>query len=67
MKFGLNHLFDNDLELAKSRFEKDWKRQFECSIDPEEPIKKHPVDEKTCSMCGKYCALSISKKILKKE
>lgn len=65
MKFGLNHLFNNDLELSKNRFEKNWKNQFELSIDPEEPQKKHPIKEDMCSMCGRYCALSISKKIFK--
>ncbi|MHA1150684.1 MAG: phosphomethylpyrimidine synthase ThiC [Promethearchaeota archaeon] len=65
MKFGLNHLFNDDLELSKNRFIKNWGKQFQHSIDPEEPIKRHHPDEKTCSMCGKFCALSISKKIFK--
>ncbi|MFX1259266.1 MAG: phosphomethylpyrimidine synthase ThiC [Promethearchaeota archaeon] len=65
MKFGLNHLFKNDLELSKNRFLKNWKKQFELSIDPEEPKNKHPINENICSMCGSYCALSISKKIFK--
>ncbi len=64
MKFGLNHLFDVDLELSKNRFLKNWKKQFEHSLDPEEPQKRHPITEQNCTMCGKYCALSISKKIL---
>ncbi|KKL67319.1 hypothetical protein LCGC14_2136170, partial [marine sediment metagenome] len=37
MKFGLNHLFKDDLELSKSRFLKEWKKQFDYCIDPEEP------------------------------
>jgi len=64
MKYGLNHLFNDDLEIAKNRFTKNWKKQFEHSIDPEKPKKKHDIEENVCSMCGKYCALSISKKIL---
>jgi len=62
-KFGLNYLFNNDLQLSSYRFQKDWQKQFECSIDPMEPQKKHPISEEICSMCGKYCALSISKKL----
>ncbi|MFW9829551.1 MAG: phosphomethylpyrimidine synthase ThiC, partial [Candidatus Thorarchaeota archaeon] len=62
-KFGLNYLFDKDLHLSNYRFQKDWKKQFEYSIDPAEPQKKHPINEDICSMCGKYCALSISKKL----
>ena len=64
MKFGLNHLFSDDLELSKNRFLKDWKKQFEYCIDPDEPKKRHSPDDAMCSMCGKHCALSISKKIL---
>jgi len=64
MKFGLNHLFNNDLELSKSRYLKNWKRQFEHCIDPDEPKKRHLTDGELCTMCGKHCALSISKKMM---
>ncbi len=64
MKFGLNHLFKDDLELSKNRFLKNWKKQFDLCLDPEKLQKKHPINEKDCSMCGKYCALSITKKFL---
>jgi len=64
MKFGLNHLFNDDLELSKNRYLKNWKEQFEYCIDPDEPKKRHSTDGELCTMCGKHCALSISKKIL---
>ncbi|MHA1194131.1 MAG: phosphomethylpyrimidine synthase ThiC [Promethearchaeota archaeon] len=64
MKFGLNHLFNNDLKLSKNRFLKNWKKQFEYSINPDEPKKRHLTNDAMCSMCGNHCALSISKKIL---
>ena len=64
MKFGLNHLFTDDLELSRNRFSRNWKKQFELCIDPDEPEKRHPVNEEICSMCGAHCALSISKKVL---
>ena len=63
MKFGLNHLFDDDLELSKNRYLKNWKEQFEYCIDPDEPKKRHLTEGEICTMCGKHCALSISKKI----
>jgi phosphomethylpyrimidine synthase len=63
LKFGLNHLFNGDRQLSNYRFQKNWRKQFEYSIDPEEPQKKHPISEDVCSMCGKYCALSISQKL----
>ncbi len=64
MKFGLNHLFNDDLELSKNRYLKNWKEQFEYCIDPDEPKKRHLTDGELCTMCGKHCALSISKKML---
>jgi len=64
MKFGLNHLFNDDLKLSKNRFLKKWKNQFEFCIDPNEPKKRHLESEEICTMCGNHCALSISKEIL---
>ena len=63
MKFGLNRLFQPDLEVSKNRFLRNWKNQFENSLDPEEPLKKHVLNSNECTMCGKYCALAISKRI----
>ena len=67
LKFGLNHLFNDDLELSKYRFQKDWTKQFEHCIDPEEPKKRDIGEHGVCTMCGKHCALSISKKILSEK
>ncbi|NVM18878.1 MAG: phosphomethylpyrimidine synthase ThiC [Candidatus Lokiarchaeota archaeon] len=64
MKYGLNHLFIDDLELSRNRFSKNWKKQFEYSIDPSEPERRHPINDEICSMCGAHCALSLSKKNL---
>jgi len=66
-KFGLNHLFKNDLNLSTYRYQKNWEKQFEFSIDPTEPQKKHPINEEICSMCGKHCALSISQQLFNKK
>jgi len=66
-KFGLNHLFTNDFHLSNYRYQRNWEKQFEYSIDPSEPHKKHPVNEDVCSMCGKHCALSISQQIFNKK
>jgi phosphomethylpyrimidine synthase len=66
-KFGLNYLFKNDLNLSYHRYQKNWEKQFEFSIDPSEPQKKHPINEKICSMCGKHCALSISQQLFNKK
>jgi phosphomethylpyrimidine synthase len=66
-KFGLNHLFTNDLNLSSYRFKRNWQKQFEYCIDPSEPQKKHPINEGICSMCGKHCALSISQQLFNKK
>jgi phosphomethylpyrimidine synthase len=58
-----------DDELSKARFEFDWNRQFELSIDPETAKSMHdetlPDDHfkeaKFCAMCGpKYCSMRIT-------
>ncbi|NHI93496.1 MAG: phosphomethylpyrimidine synthase ThiC [Candidatus Lokiarchaeota archaeon] len=67
IKFGLNQLFNDDLEVSKARFLKAWKDQFAHCLDPDEPQKKHRVDEESCTMCGNYCALSLFKKICQSD
>ena len=66
-KFGLNNLFKNDLNLSYHRYQKNWEKQFEFSIDPTEPQKRHPINEEICTMCGKHCALSISQQLFNKK
>jgi phosphomethylpyrimidine synthase len=66
-KFGLNYLFRNDLSLSNYRYQRNWEKQFEFSIDPAEPQKRHPANEEICTMCGKHCALSISQQLFNKK
>jgi phosphomethylpyrimidine synthase len=58
-----------DDELSKARFEFDWKRQFELSLDPETAQRMHDEtlpqevfkSAKFCSMCGpKFCSMRIT-------
>ncbi|MBN1803241.1 MAG: phosphomethylpyrimidine synthase ThiC [Candidatus Lokiarchaeota archaeon] len=63
MKYGLNHLFDPDLQLSKHRFLREWEQQFQISLNTEYLKEKFPKRKKDCSMCGKYCALLTSKRI----
>ena len=60
---------DRDDALSKARYEFDWNKQFELSLDPEAARKKHDEtlpeegykDARFCSMCGpKFCAMRIS-------
>ena len=59
-----------DDELSRARYEFDWERQFELSLDPETARRMH--DEtlghdvfkhaEFCSMCGpKFCSMQISR------
>jgi phosphomethylpyrimidine synthase len=61
-----------DDELSRARFNFDWKRQFELSLDPERAQEYHdealPHDAYKsaafCSMCGpKFCSMHISQLI----
>src|SRR5262252_1365120 len=63
-----------DDELSKARFEFDWNRQFELSLDPETARSMHDEtlpqevfkSAKFCSMCGpKFCSMRITQDIRK--
>lgn len=60
---------DRDDALSKARYEFDWNKQFELSLDPEAAKAKHDEtlpeegykDARFCAMCGpKFCAMRIS-------
>ncbi|MCS7269849.1 MAG: phosphomethylpyrimidine synthase ThiC, partial [Gemmataceae bacterium] len=63
-----------DDALSKARFEFDWNRQFELSLDPETARRMHDEtlpqevfkSAKFCSMCGpKFCSMRISQDVQK--
>jgi phosphomethylpyrimidine synthase len=63
-----------DDELSKARFEFDWNRQFELSLDPETARAMHDEtlpqevfkSARFCSMCGpKFCSMRITQDIRK--
>jgi phosphomethylpyrimidine synthase len=65
---------DRDDALSKARFEFDWNRQFELSLDPETARKMHDEtlpqevfkSAKFCSMCGpKFCSMRITQDMRK--
>ena len=56
-----------DEKMSQARKEFDWVTQIGLSLDPELSLQVHskiPSTEKTCSMCGKYCAMAIVEKYL---
>jgi phosphomethylpyrimidine synthase len=63
-----------DDALSKARFEFDWNRQFELSLDPETARRMHDEtlpqevfkSAKFCSMCGpKFCSMRITQDVHK--
>jgi phosphomethylpyrimidine synthase len=65
---------DRDDALSKARFEFDWNRQFELSLDPETARSMHDEtlpqevfkSAKFCSMCGpKFCSMRVTQDIRK--
>jgi phosphomethylpyrimidine synthase len=65
---------DRDDALSKARFEFDWNKQFELSLDPETARRMHDEtlpqevfkSAKFCSMCGpKFCSMRVTQDIRK--
>ncbi len=67
---GLPGAMDWDNAMSKARHDLDWKKQIELSIDPEKAKAYResaaPLDEDVCSMCGEFCAIKRSNKVLDK-
>ena len=71
---GRKNARKRDDELSKARFEFDWNRQFELSLDPETARRMHDEtlpqevfkSAKFCSMCGpKFCSMRITQDVRK--
>ena len=55
-----------DQKLAEFRRARDWENQFRLAIDGDQAREIKLQDgSKTCSMCGKYCAIDIMDRYLK--
>lgn len=60
-----------DNEMSYARQQLDWDKMFDVALDPEKAKAyrkdSSPEDEKTCTMCGKMCAVRTLNKILEEE
>ena len=60
---------DNAMSLARHNL--DWDEMLRLAIDPEKAkayrASSTPEDEKTCTMCGKMCAVRTLNKVLNGE
>ena len=65
---GIPGAMDWDNAMSKARRDLDWKTQIELAIDPvkakEYRESAAPLDEDVCSMCGDFCAIKRSNKVL---
>lgn len=62
--------YEWDEKMSTARKALDWKKMTELSIDPEYVRKEResslPEEEDVCTMCGKFCAIKLLNKALKK-
>lgn len=67
---GIPGAMDWDNAMSKARHDLDWKAQIELAIDPEKAKAYResaaPLDEEVCSMCGEFCAIKRSNRVLDK-
>ncbi|NCP02824.1 MAG: phosphomethylpyrimidine synthase ThiC [Deltaproteobacteria bacterium] len=51
---------ERDKEMSKARRDLNWQKQFELALFPDDArairASRTPEDEKTCTMCGDFCA-----------
>ena len=68
---GIKGARDIDNKMSYARRNVDWETMFQYAIDPEKARQYHnslpPAEKKTCSMCGKMCAVRTVNKILAGE
>jgi phosphomethylpyrimidine synthase len=71
---GRKNVRQRDDALSRARFEFDWNKQFELSLDPETARRMHDEtlpqevfkSAKFCSMCGpKFCSMRITQDVRK--
>lgn len=60
-----------DNEMSRARQTLEWDQMFRLALDPEKAMayrkNSNPEDEKTCTMCGKMCAVRTLNKVLEGE
>lgn len=68
---GIEGASDWDNEMSLARKELDWEKMFELCIDPQKARRYRqeakPEKEDTCSMCGNFCAVKNTNRILDGE
>ena len=61
---------ERDISISKARAKRDWKTQFELSLDPEYALEKRkrskPNISDVCTMCSEYCSIKVAEECLDK-
>ncbi len=61
---------ERDILISKARAKRDWKTQFELSLDPEYAFEKRkrskPNISDVCTMCSEYCSIKVAEECLDK-
>ena len=59
---GNINAINKDRQMSKYRSELNWMKMFDLALDKERVSKKFKENQlSTCSMCGKLCAIKLSK------
>ena len=62
---------ERDKQMSKARRDLDWQKQFELALFPKDAqairASRVPEDEKTCTMCGDFCASRGAGELFKKD
>ncbi|WBW50631.1 phosphomethylpyrimidine synthase ThiC [Peptoniphilus equinus] len=65
---GIPGAIERDHAMSRARFDLDWNTMFELAIDSEKPkayrANSQPIEEDSCTMCGKMCSMRTVKKVL---
>jgi phosphomethylpyrimidine synthase len=68
---GISGAIELDRKMAVCRKNLDWNGQIELSFDPKKVRQWRseipPTEQEVCSMCGKFCAIRIVEKALRKK
>lgn len=68
---GIPGAADWDYKMSEARKHLDWEEMFKLSLDPEKArryrAEAKPEKEDTCSMCGNFCAVKNTNRILDGE
>lgn len=68
---GIPSAAEWDYKMSKARKRLDWEEMFSLGIDPEKArryrAEAKPEKEDTCSMCGNFCAVKNTNRILEGE